>query len=241
MITGPVMTWDNQAPDSDCDWCTGMSGWPHPGPHMRGGNALKAKEDDKAQLAALRASAETIEEDPEAQAKADVEGAVIGGVEIQLMPIDQLKPAPYNPRSINVDALRGLGRSIDEFGLVEPIVWNRRTGHVVGGHQRLEALIERGVTETPVVVVDIDETREKALNVSLNNPNIQGVFTPDLGGILALLESSLPNDLFLNLKMDMLHAGPVSVADFDPVMAPENKYAGPRQIKCPECGHAFEL
>ncbi len=87
------------------------------------------------------------------------------------MRIDDLVPAPYNPR---VDLRPGdpdyekLKRSIQEFGLVEPVVWNKRTGHVVGGHQRLKILRELGYKEVEVSVVDLDEKREKLLNVALN-------------------------------------------------------------------------
>ena len=49
--------------------------------------------------------------------------------------IDELDPAPFNPRTISSEALDGLYHSVERFGLVELIVWNRRTGHVVGGHQ----------------------------------------------------------------------------------------------------------
>jgi ParB-like chromosome segregation protein Spo0J len=48
---------------------------------------------------------------------------------IREVDIEKLEPAPYNPRAISDEALDGLSHSIGEFGLVEPIVWNERTGH----------------------------------------------------------------------------------------------------------------
>ncbi|WP_206922443.1 ParB N-terminal domain-containing protein [Alicyclobacillus suci] len=90
---------------------------------------------------------------------------------IETVKLENLIPAEYNPR---IDLQPGdpeyekLKRSIEEFGLVEPIVWNQRTGKVVGGHQRLKILQDLGVAETDVVIVDLDETREKALNLALN-------------------------------------------------------------------------
>lgn len=92
-------------------------------------------------------------------------------MEIKVIPVDQINPAPYNPRK---DLKPGdpeyekLKRSIEEFGFVEPLVWNRRTGNLVGGHQRLKVLLEQGVTEVECSVVDLDETKEKALNIALN-------------------------------------------------------------------------
>ncbi|MBQ3585758.1 MAG: DUF4417 domain-containing protein [Synergistaceae bacterium] len=85
--------------------------------------------------------------------------------------ISELIPAPYNPRK---DIQPGdseyekLKRSLEEFGYVEPIIWNAQTGHVVGGHQRLKVLNELGETEIDCVVVDIPEAQEKALNIALN-------------------------------------------------------------------------
>lgn len=85
--------------------------------------------------------------------------------------IDTLKPADYNPRK---DLKPGdaeyekLKRSIETYGYVEPIIWNKRTGVVVGGHQRLKVMKDLGYTEVDCVIVDLDEQKEKALNIALN-------------------------------------------------------------------------
>jgi ParB-like chromosome segregation protein Spo0J len=102
-------------------------------------------------------------------------------LELRVLPIDQLKPATYNPRKVlrpSSPAYRKLKASIAEFGLVEPLVWNELTGHVVGGHARLAVLRELGVTEVPVSVVRLDDKREKALNIVLNNQEAQGRYDP---------------------------------------------------------------
>ena len=83
-------------------------------------------------------------------------------MEIQRIPVARLNPAAYNPR---VDLKPGdkeyekLKRSIGEFGYVEPVIWNRQTGNVVGGHQRLKVLLDMGQTEIDCVVVDLDLSR----------------------------------------------------------------------------------
>src|SRR5438270_8431335 len=108
--------------------------------------------------------------------------------EVRTLPIDELKPAPYNPRKAlkpDSPAYRKLRASLAEFGLVEPLVWNELTGHVVGGHARLRILRELGVTEVPVSVVRLSEPREKALNVVLNNHEAQGRY--DAGKLADLL------------------------------------------------------
>jgi len=93
-------------------------------------------------------------------------------MKVVVMPLEMLRPAPYNPRQElkpGDPRYRKLRRSLERFGLVEPLVWNQRTGHVVGGHQRLKILRDLGWREVPVSVVDLDPDRERALNVMLNN------------------------------------------------------------------------
>jgi len=87
---------------------------------------------------------------------------------VKKMPIEKLKFAPYNPRLMTEEEKEKLKHSITKFGLVEPLVWNKRTGHVVGGNQRLMVLKELGIKEVEVVVVDIPLIQEKALNIALN-------------------------------------------------------------------------
>ncbi len=92
-------------------------------------------------------------------------------MEIEKISISKLNPAKYNPRK---DLKPGdaeyekLKRSMDEFGYVEPIIWNKRTGRVISGHQRLKILKSMGYADVECVVLDLDEVKEKALNVALN-------------------------------------------------------------------------
>lgn len=90
---------------------------------------------------------------------------------IEKIDINKLKEAEYNPRVQLVPGMADydkLKRSIETFGNVEPVVWNKRTGNVVGGHQRLTVLRDMGETEIPCEVVDLDEEDEKTLNLALN-------------------------------------------------------------------------
>lgn len=90
---------------------------------------------------------------------------------IKCLPITELNPADYNPRKDLQPGDRDyekLKRSLTEFGYVEPVIYNQTTGRVVGGHQRLKVLADLGHTEVDCVIVELDETREKALNVALN-------------------------------------------------------------------------
>ncbi|MGD9547802.1 MAG: site-specific DNA-methyltransferase [Candidatus Krumholzibacteriia bacterium] len=123
--------------------------------------------------------------------------------QIEVKAIADLEPAPYNPRRIHSEALAGLRQGIEKFGLVEPVVWNKRSGRVVGGHQRLKVLQAMGEAETQVVVVDLDEIEERALNVALNNPAIAGEFTADLHTLLAEITAAMP-ELAEALRFDDL-------------------------------------
>lgn len=92
-------------------------------------------------------------------------------MKIQKIAIDKLKAAGYNQRrklTPKDHAYQRIKRSLEEFSLVEPLVYNKRSGTIVGGHQRLQVLKDMGETAVDVVVVDLDETREKALNLALN-------------------------------------------------------------------------
>ena len=112
---------------------------------------------------------------------------------IDKIPAARLNPAAYNPRK---DLKPGdkeyekLRRSIAEFGYVEPIIWNKTTGNVVGGHQRLKVLLDLGVTEIDCVIVELDDKREKALNLALNK--IQGDWDETkLASLMAEFDASI--------------------------------------------------
>jgi len=82
--------------------------------------------------------------------------------------INEISPAKYNPRKISDEAMGRLTKSLAEFGNIQPITWNARTGNVVGGHQRLKVYQAMGKTEVEVWAVDLDEQKEKAANIALN-------------------------------------------------------------------------
>jgi hypothetical protein len=92
-------------------------------------------------------------------------------IDMQSIEISLLNPAPYNPR---VDLkptdpeYQHIKNSLDDFGYLDPIVWNKRTGNIVSGHQRYKILKEQGTTELLCVVVDFDEDKEKACNLAMN-------------------------------------------------------------------------
>lgn len=122
---------------------------------------------------------------------------------IEKIKAEKLIPTDYNPRKdlkpgdIEYEKLK---RSLEEFGYVEPVIWNKTTGNVVGGHQRLKVLLSMGLTEIDCVIVELSEEKEKALNVALNK--ISGDWDKDK---LALLIADLQGEDF-----------DVSLTGFDP-------------------------
>lgn len=140
------------------------------------------------------------------------------GFTIERVHRSKLNPAPYNPRYIDRSSRAGLRKSIDLDGLVETLVWNRRTGNLVSGHQRLSIIDEKeGGTdyELDVAVLDVDEVRERQLNVRLNSLTIQGGF--DQAALEELIASTEGIDLhalgFSQAELDQLLPEQSSAAD----------------------------
>ena len=91
-------------------------------------------------------------------------------MEFKKLKIDSLIPADYNPRKALKpgDAeFEKIKNSITEFGYVDPIIVNSDMT-IIGGHQRWSVLKTLGYTEVDCVVIEIDKTKEKALNIALN-------------------------------------------------------------------------
>lgn len=144
-------------------------------------------------------------------------------MEFQKLKVDTLVPAAYNPRK---DLRPGdkeydkIKNSVNEFGYVDPIIVNKDFT-IVGGHQRLKVLKDLGFTEVDCVVIDIDKTKEKALNVALNK--ISGEWNQELLGELIKDLQSLDYDVaftgFEPAEIDELfnnlHDKDVKEDDFD--------------------------
>lgn len=122
----------------------------------------------------------------------------------------------YNPRVINNKALEGLKFSLDEFGDISGIVFNKQTGNLVAGHQRVKALTEKygnleivnGEIVTPkgnflIRFVDWNEQKEKAANIAANSESIQGKWTEDASIILEDVALFTP-ELFAGLNFSDL-------------------------------------
>jgi len=122
------------------------------------------------------------------------------------MKLSDLKPAEYNPRVITETAFEGLKYSLSEFGDISGITFNKRTGNLVSGHQRVKAIInaygdleiKNDAIITPagefkLRIVDWPIEKEKAANITANSPTLQGKFTSDLAFLLEELKIEMPS------------------------------------------------
>ena len=157
---------------------------------------------------------------------------------------------PKNPRlpmdETDFEMLKG---SLDEFGLVENVVVNKRTPEkgwpknskptVVGGHRRIEAAIAIDYPEElDVKWVDLDQKRETKLNLILNK--LGGEFDLDaVEEIIRFLHDEDPED---DLSLTGFRAE--EIADFLRDDAPGGDIPSldaKTEIECPQCAAVFEV
>ncbi len=144
----------------------------------------------------------------------------------------RLRPWPGNPRVMPEADLARLGRSIETFGMVEPLVVRRSDQLVIGGHQRLLAAQHLGLTQVPVVYVEVGDTEAKALNVALNK--IQGTWDlPKLGALLEELADLPDFDVSLT-GFELPQIGDL-LADLERKAAPS-----PREESFPQAAEALQ-
>lgn len=118
----------------------------------------------------------------------------------------QIKNAPYNPRKISDENYKKLKRNVRQIGLVETLVWNKSTGNLVSGHQRLRIMDElekRPDYDLTVAMVEMDEKTEKEQNIFLNNSSAQGEWDRDL--MMEIIpEIELGNTGFSEVDLSMI-------------------------------------
>ena len=136
-----------------------------------------------------------------------------------------------------------LKRSIQKNDYLEPIVWNRRTGNIVGGEKRWRILTDLGYTEIDVIPLDIDEVREKEINLALNNihsTNDDAKLAQLLSELLDVgdLEATGFNEEEANRIIENMN---LDIDAFFSALTPkeENQEEQSDEIQCPHCGKWF--
>jgi ParB-like chromosome segregation protein Spo0J len=89
-------------------------------------------------------------------------------ISVEEVPLEQLREDPTNARRTNWAELEALTRSLDAFGFVQPVGARREDRMIIAGHQRLVAARRAGRTTVPVIFLDIDLPRARALGLALN-------------------------------------------------------------------------
>jgi hypothetical protein len=148
---------------------------------------------------------------------------MIQKIETKQFKLKELSPSQYNPRRIRDENREGLRASMGRFGCVEDIVVNIRGGRkvIVGGHQRYDILLKENGQESvwPCKVVDLSEADEKALNLALNNPHLQGEFTEQLPEHIRQLRDELADEMAaVDLRIDQLRQ---EIAAVDAAVGPD--------------------
>lgn len=175
-----------------------------------------------------------------AKAKAESAPKVARLTPTRIMKVADLKPADYNPRRMPEKEARKLKRSLQD-GYMQGVIWNEKTGNVVGGHQRLNALVDLGYEEVEVHVISVSPAKERALNIALNR--ISGEWDDrklrdvlhfiDKEDVKLLDETGMDREeLLKHLGNDQ--PGGLIVEDEEP------KQRNPT-IQCPHCGGEFKL
>jgi ParB-like chromosome segregation protein Spo0J len=123
--------------------------------------------------------------------------AATPSLSVELVDIDRFHPDPTNPRRISEDELDALTRSMRQWGIVQPVLARREDAVVIGGHQRLVAARRVGLTEVPVIWLDITVEQARLLNLALNR--ISGSWDEQLLARLLADLGSMP-DLDLSLS-----------------------------------------
>lgn len=98
-----------------------------------------------------------------------------------------IKEHPKNPRKIDESTKKKLKQKMSEVGLIQPLIVNKRSGYLLGGHQRMAVMDSlekykegKNDYQIDVALVDLDEKSELEMLVFLNNPSAQGVWDTDL-------------------------------------------------------------
>ena len=111
-------------------------------------------------------------------------------LQVEYVPVNSLVPFAGNPRRISPSGLAKLQRSVESFGFVNPILAQRGTNMIIAGHQRLKAAQAAGLSEVPVVWLDMDDVTAKAYNIADNRlqDEAEWDFTP-LADLLTELDT----------------------------------------------------
>ncbi len=112
---------------------------------------------------------------------------------VEEVPIAVLVHPPYNPRKAvkrGTPLFNQIKASLESFGMLQPVVVNRRTMHIVGGNQRVTVMSTLGRLTAPTVYVDLDDQKERELNLALNKIGEENWHSNKLATLLMQLKDT---------------------------------------------------
>lgn len=159
-------------------------------------------------------------------------------MEVRKVKIDQLKPWGQNPR-LHQAELALVVKSISHYGWTNPILVQEGTDRIIAGHGRLEAAKALGMTEVPVIYLDLNDRDADAYTIADNR--LAELSEWDRTGLKDILESLDDGDFDLDLTgfteaaiEELMTAAPPEEAELAPVPS------GPNEVECPNCGERFD-
>lgn len=153
--------------------------------------------------------------------------------------INTLVSPDYNPRKkLTPDdkEYQKIKASIETFGYADLAVVNKKNNVIIGGNQRVQVLKDLGVKTIKAVFVDLDETKEKALNIALNKITGEWDFAQleNLFNELQEVDFNLDLTGFEKFEIESLST-PIDWSDVDDLS--EETYKEPEKtiLECPFC------
>lgn len=103
---------------------------------------------------------------------------------------DQLLANPKNARRHPQNQQAALADVLDEVGVVQRVIVNKRTGYVVDGHARIALALRQGQPTIPVLYVDLDEREEALILATLDPISAMSLYDAEaLDGLLRAVDT----------------------------------------------------
>lgn len=152
---------------------------------------------------------------------------------------ENIKVDPNNPNVMSEDKLEALKKNIKRFGFLIPIITNKDLV-IADGHQRFEAGKQLGMTEFPIMRLDLEEVDRKIIQQVMNK--LRGTHAEDKDSEIFkfLEENDKIQDLAELLGEDEADFIENYIEEIEPAKVEQIEKLGKLTVECPKCGHKFE-
>ena len=151
-------------------------------------------------------------------------------MDIKQCPIGDIKPYERNNKKHPEKQVEQIAASIETFGFNQSIVVDKNNVIIVG-HGRFEAAKVLGLTEVPVLRIDIDDEKARAYRLADNKLNESEW---DMEAVTAeLKELSLPMLELTGFSKELL------LENNTPDLSKNN--TGDKEVTCTECENQFYI